>query len=223
MKVCGASPLVRKPWSKVVVAASSTPEWLPEDALAYAGLADGNYYEDGAEGAVADLFTEDENVAEFTAATDIDSGVGLTNATSDALGPVFAAGPAATILAEATVVIDFELENDANSNVKLVVLDSPAWEYLAQVKLGRDTSFLADYVDTQALANPTVGTHRAAISVEHDRLAISIDGAAVVDFDLMPRTPTPNTVGITLAVATVSAVAIHPLALDADLPGLSAL
>ena len=200
----------------------TTPEWLPEGAVAYADFVNGHYDADGAETTVASILVEDEAFASlpaFDPETDIDAG-GLFSCS-----PVIAPALSAALLASGFTAVAEVAGTDGV--IQFLAFDNPDWSQerfvdLRMADVGNSTiKAVATSVTTPA--RPSGVPYKAALTIASLRVSVSFDGEAVVT-DTTATAANYNMIGLGVdngpRLKTLAFYAARP---DADLPALSAL
>lgn len=198
------------------------PEWVPEDAQQYADFTNANYWDDGI-GSVGDILTENSEFGSFDPGMDITPGTGVT-----ASQPVFT-NSVEMLASGFTVICEF---TQNGQQLAFNIYDIPTWEFGGfSIEIIQDNAFGATSIITVeggSSANlvpiTDAGVHKVAFTFNPTlaKIAVSIDGAAVVSATgSAPVDPAFNVVGIN-ANCTIQSIAVLPLKADAELPALSA-
>jgi hypothetical protein len=206
---------------------SSTPEWLPDGAVAFADFVNGHYYAGGAETTVDGVLAEDNSNWQFFDTADITPGIGYV--TTSNRGPVIAHSALGTLLtAGFTAVVDFDT-NALNARILIEVTDFP--DYAAEFSASLHTDGASDDYNLQSATEfasealgMTEGSHKLAFTFKSDgAVAASRDGATALTLASGAAPSAATDIGFTFDTLIVRSITIYPPQDDADLPALSAL
>ena len=194
------------------------------EPLIFLDFKNGVYTDRNGATTLGNVLVENTDFGEWNPANVV-ADVGLTGGAGSA--PVFTGDPMDLIATGATIVAYFTGAADADA-LRFELVDSADYTtyYSYNGRFGEvGTGQLADNSSSESLPLLTVGYHKIALTMEEGRMAVSVDGAAVVVID--PADPwTPPVAIMNLIVGayiTLETIGIYPAQDDADLPGLSTL
>ena len=212
-------------------AGGDVPVWLPDGASAVLDFKNGHYYADGSEQVVTDLLYSDEEHYNAFSFENIVNGVGLKGDWSNSSNPIFKPVIADGIIATgATIVLDFDLEDDAYIEVDLI--DLPEFTNSEQIVFysEEDQSYFRDAASAQTnLPDISSGDHKAAYTITPTKMAVSVDGGTVVT--ATPAMPSAAftvvavsmNINVDVLFSTLRSIIIYPAKADGELPALSSL
>ena len=201
------------------------PAWLSEGAVWYADFENANYYRDGsADKALADMLTTNAEWGAYNPAS-LQAGVGLVDSDGVPLVMPVILSPG-DLFDGFTAVAEFDIANNGDARLVLAVADTVGWVQEFSATYGRSSNprlYTADTGITAAGGSIlSVGPHRAAFTYQPGGVATSYDGGSVTNVtDAIAREV--DTIGLTLAYATLRRLWFLPIQANANLPALSAL
>jgi hypothetical protein len=202
----------------------SGPEWLPDGAIDYADFENGNYYTDGAEAALADLFSPNASFGSFTPANVV-ADQGLIGTASDDSVLIFDRVIGDRVIASGTTaVIDFTMA--AFTALTFEVADENfGTEFVINLARAAPGFIQPGYAaDSDAIAAMTAAAHKVAVTyLPNGDMAYSIDGAAFVT---AASAETPDVTDVLFFInqsGVVRSITLYAPVANAALPGLSTL
>lgn len=206
------------------IAAAYGGEPSPPSALLFsANFQTASYEVNGSAAVLSDILVENSDWGSFTPAAVIDA-AGLNFVAATDCLPVFASAFSALAAGDGITIVGVLDVGDAATAGMIVELnDAPTYAQENSFGISRDTTTVVDLSGSDTQAGPGAGVCTFAANVQPDRIAISVDGGAVLGRNVPTTTFTLLCMSYfgSLTPSSLRTLTGRDLVTESDLPALS--